>query len=87
MTELTLILIGFILGYMLASILLSKKKFIVSTNEKNEVVIEQVGKPKTKLEFLGEITQKELEDIERPTALQKFLETFKKPAKEEEEEL
>ena len=87
MTELTLILIGFILGYMLASILLSKKKFIVSTNKKNEVVIEQVGKPKTKLEFLGEITQKELEDIERPTALQKFLETFKKPAKEEEEEL
>ena len=86
MNELTLILIGFILGYMLASILLSKKKFIVSTNEKNEVVIAQVGKPKTKLEFLGELTQKEVEDIERPTALQKFLGGFKKPAKEEDEE-
>ena len=87
MNELTLILIGFILGYVLASVLLSKKKFIVSTNDKDELVIEQVGRPKTKLEFLGELTQKEVEDIERPTALQKFLGNFKKPAQEEEQEL
>ena len=87
MIRIIILLIGFILGYGVASVLLSKKKFIVSTNDKNEVIIEQVGKPKHKFEFLGEINQKQLEDIERPTSLQKFLGKFKKPAQEEEEEL
>ncbi len=86
MNEIITLLIGFILGYGVASILLSKKKFIVSTNEKDEVIIEQVGKPKHKFEFLGEINQKQLEDIERPTSLQKFLGRFKKPASKEEDE-
>lgn len=86
MIKIIILLIGFILGYMTASILLSKKKFIVSTNEKDEVIIEQVGKPKHKFEFLGEINQKQLEDIERPTALQRFLGKFKKPASKEEDE-
>lgn len=87
MIRIIIFLIGFIVGYGISSVLLSKKKFIVSTNEKDEVVIEQVGKPKVKLEFLGEIDQKQLEDIERPTSLQKFLGKFKKPAQEEEEDL
>jgi len=87
MTETITFLIGFIFGYGIASLLLSRKRFIVKTSEKGETTIEQIGRPKQKMEFLPEISQQQLEDIERPTRLQNFLSKFKKPAKEEEEEL
>lgn len=87
MTEIITFLIGFILGYGIASLLwLRKRQFIVSTNEKGQTRIEQVGRPKQKMEFLPDIDQKELEDIERPSPFQNFLGKFKKPAKTEEEE-
>lgn len=86
MIEAITFLIGFILGYGIASILLSKKKFIISMNEKGEMTVQQVGRPKQKMEFLGEITQQELEEVEKSTSMQTFLGRFHKPAKKEEEE-
>ena len=86
MTETITFLIGFILGYGICSVLLSRKRFIVKTNEKGETTIEQVGRPKQKMEFLPEITQEELEEAEKSTAMQTFLGRFHKPAKKEEEE-
>jgi len=64
----------------------ANKRFIVKTNKEGETTIESVGKPKQKMEFLEEIDRKQVEDIERPGALQSFLGQFKKPAKKEEEE-
>lgn len=86
MTEAITFLIGLILGFGIASFLWGRQRFIVNTNEKGETTIEPVGRPKQKMEFLPEINQKELEDIERPSPFQKFLGKFKKPAKKEEEE-
>ena len=86
MIEAITFLIGFILGYGISSFLLSRKRFIVKTNKEGETTIESVGKPKQKMEFLEEIDRKQVEDIERPGALQSFLGQFKKPAKKEEEE-
>lgn len=86
MIEIITFLIGFILGFGIASFLWGRRQFIVKTNEKGETTIEQVGRPKQKMEFLPEINQKELEDIERPSPFQNFLGKFKKPAKKEEEE-
>lgn len=89
MIETITFLIGFILGYGIASFLLSKrifKQFIVKTNEKGETTIEMVGRPKQKMEFLPEMTQEEVEETEKSTSMQTFLGGFKKPAKKEEEE-
>lgn len=86
MTEI-IFLIGFILGYGIASVLLNRKRFIIKTNEKGETIIESLKKPKHKMEFGGEINQRDLEEIERPDNLQEFLGKFKKPAEKEEEEI
>ena len=87
MNEATTLLIGFILGYGIASILLNRKRFIIKTNEKGDTTIEPLERPKQKTEFLGEINRKEEEEIERPTILQNFLSKFKKPDKEEDNEV
>ena len=86
MTEAITFLIGFVLGYGVASLLLARKKFIVKTNEKGETTIESVGRPKQKMEFMRDMTQKELEEAEKSTSMQTFLGRFAKPAKKEEEE-
>lgn len=81
------LLIGILIGYILASIILANKKFLVRLDEKkNEIFIEPIKKVVNKMEFLPEIDQKELEEIERPLPLQSFLSRFKKSAKEKEEE-
>lgn len=87
MIEAITFLIGLILGYGVASLLLARnKRFIVRTDPKGETTIEPLGRPKQKMEFLPEMSQKELEEAERSTSMQKFLGRFKKPAKKEEEE-
>ena len=77
---------GFIAGYILASILLGRKKFVVKTSEKGEVTIEQANRPKRKVEFISEPTRQDVEEAEKPKGLKRFLKGFAKPAKEEEEE-
>ena len=62
------------------------KRFIISRNEKGETTIEPLGKSKQKMEFLPEMNQKEVEEMEKSTSMQTFLGRFHKPAKEEEEE-
>lgn len=86
MIEVGLFLLGFILGYGIASFLLARKKFIVKTNEKGETTIEALNRPKHKVEFVGEPTQQEVEEAEKSTSMQSFLGRFKKSAKQEEEE-
>ena len=87
MTETITFLIGFIIGYGIASLLLARKRFIVNIDkETGNISVEPVKRPKQKMEFIGEPTAQEVEEAERPGVLQNFLGTFRKPAKKEEEE-
>lgn len=86
MNDVITFFIGFIFGYIIASVLLADRKFIVKTNEKGETTIEPQNRPKQKMEFAPDLTQKEIEDEERPTGLKGFLGKFAKPAKKEDEE-
>jgi len=89
MTEQTIILIiiAFVIGYVLCDFKHAGKKFKVEINkETGEGRIVPADKPKRKMEFVGEASQKELEDIEREIPLRTFFGRFKKPAKKEAEE-
>lgn len=86
MIEIITFLIGFIIGYGVASVLLIRKRFIIKVEKEGEVTIEPEDRPKQKMEFSSDMTQKEIEDAERPTGLKSFLTGFAKPAKKEEEE-
>jgi hypothetical protein len=86
MAEVSLFLLGFILGYGIASFLLAKKKFIIKTSEEGEITIEPLNRTKQKMQFLPEMDQKEIEAAEKSSAMKSFLGGFKKSAKQEEEE-
>ena len=86
MTEAITFLIGFVLGYGIASILFVGKKFVIKINEKGQTILEPINKPKQKMEFMRDMTQEELEEAEKSTVMQTFLGRFAKPAKKEEEE-
>lgn len=89
MNETITFLIGLILGYGIASILLGRKRFLVKTNERGETTIEPLNRPKQKVEFISEPTQEDVDEAERPAGMRKFLKGIVKPPKEEnaEEEL
>lgn len=87
MNEAITFLIGLIIGYGIASILLNRKRFIVKTNEKGDTIIESLERPKQKTEFLSEMSQKQVEETEKSTSMQRFLRRFHKPAEEEEDEV
>jgi len=86
MIDAIILLVGFILGYGSASLLLSRQKFIVKTAN-GETTIEPLNKPRSKVEFLPEMTRAEVEEAEKSTSMQVFLQGFRKPEKETEEEI
>ena len=81
------LLFAFTLGWVAADIWHKGRQFKVEINkETGEGRIVPLNRPKQKVEFVGEATQKEIEEIERPAPLRKFLSGFAKPAQEEEPE-
>jgi len=80
-------IVGLAVGHMVSTFLTNKRGFEVKIDKEGEkVTVEPIGRPKQKVEFLGEATEDEVKDIERPTGLKRFFSKFAKPPKEEEEE-
>lgn len=76
-------------AYFGANLALSRWKFKLKYDkEKNEIVIETEKKPLKIIpkitehaEFLGEATQEELDEMNKPSKLKKFMSRFSKPGK------
>ena len=81
------LLFAFTLGWVAADIWHKGRQFKVEINkETGEGRIVPLNRPRQKVEFVSEAMQKDIEEIERPEGLRKFLSGFAKPAKEEEPE-
>lgn len=81
---------AFVGAYFGANLALKLWKFKIKYDkEKNEIVVESEnklheaikGKVSDKVEFLSEADQPELEEMEKPKKLKKFMSKFSKPGK------
>ena len=80
------LIIGVAIGHIISTFISNKRGFEIKIDKQGEKVsLEPIGKPKRKVEFVGEATQEQIEKTERPTRLQRFFNKFAKPVKEEEE--
>ena len=78
---------GLAIGHIISTYISNKRGFEIKIDKQGEkVFIEPIKKTKQKVEFVGEATQKQIEEIERPTGLQGFFNKFAKPVKEEVDE-
>ena len=79
-------IIGLAIGHIVSTYFSNKRGFEIKIDKQGEkVFIEPIKKSKQKVEFIGEATQKQIEEIERPKGLQKFFNKFAKPVKKEED--
>lgn len=76
---------GLAIGHIISTFITNKKGFEIKIDKEGEKVSLEPIKKKQKVEFVGEATQKQIEEIERPKGLQRFFNKFAKPVKEEEE--
>lgn len=78
------IIIGLVSGvcsFVGSNLAISRKRFRIRMDDAQDEIVLEPQKKAGKAEFIGDATQKELDEMNQPSALRKFLDKFAKPKK------